>query len=89
MALMWKYCQISMISICGKYSNSFNQTQGLTSLQHCSYRHAGAALGEVDHSRVELVFEEVSMCHHGPSQCQTGGSHQGCSYHFGLSYRYC
>lgn len=60
-----------------------------TSLQPCSYRHAGAALGEVDHSRVELVFEEVSVCHHSPSQCQTGGRHQGCSHHFGLSYRYC
>lgn len=28
------------------------------------------------------------MCHHSPSQCQTGGSHQDCSYHHGLSCRY-
>ena len=55
----------------------------------CSYRHAGAAFGEVHHSRVELVLEEVSVCHHSPSQCQTGGRHQGCSHHFGLSFRYC
>lgn len=72
-----------------KHSNYFNHTEDWTSLWYWSYRHAGAALGEVDHSRVELVFEEVSMCHHSPSQCQTGGSHQGWSYHFGLSCRYC
>lgn len=48
------------------------------------YRHAGAALGEVDHRGVELVFEEISVCHHGPSQRQAGGGHQDCSYHHGL-----
>lgn len=65
----------SQILIRLKYLILYTKTQD-------SYRHAGAALGEVDHSRVELVFEEVSMRHHSPSQSQTGGSHQRCSYHF-------
>lgn len=46
-----------------------------------TYRHAGATLGEVDHCGIELVFEEVSMGHHSPSQRQTGGSHQHCPHH--------
>lgn len=49
-----------------------------------SYRHAGAALGEIDDRWVKLVFEEISMGNDSPSQCQTGGSHQGCSNHFGI-----
>lgn len=53
-----------------------------------TYCHAGATLGEVDHRGIELVFEEVSMSHHSPSQSQTGGSHQNCSHHLGSRCRF-
>lgn len=47
----------------------------------CTHCHAGATLGEVDHSGVELVFEQVGMGNHSASQSQTGGSHQRCTHH--------
>lgn len=68
---------------------TLTETHNFSIISALSYRHAGAALGEVDNSRVELVFQEVSMCHNSPSQRQTGGSHQGRSHHVALSGRYC
>lgn len=49
-----------------------------------TYRHAGAAFGEVHDGRVELMFEQVGVGHHGAGQRHTGGGHQGCSHHCGL-----
>lgn len=37
--------------------------------------HAGAGLGQIHHSGVELVFEVVGMSHHCPSQRQAGRHH--------------
>lgn len=49
-----------------------------------TYCHTRAAFGEVYHSRVELVLEEVGMGNHRASQNQTGGSHESGSHHLVL-----
>lgn len=76
-----RYTPEICILICATVKDGYDRSKSL----HCSYRHAGAALGEVHHSGVELVFEQVRMSHHSSSQRQAGGGHQGCSYHLGLS----
>lgn len=49
-----------------------------------TYCHTRTAFGEVYHSRVELVLEEVGMGNHRASQSQTGGSHESGSHHLVL-----